>query len=86
MLANTFCDVIKQRQHDTHLADIPDPTRAREGAAMGKNIWEGMNDPIRVAKATPAQAPGIIVGRKTPRERPTSDPARTRTYNATIAS
>jgi hypothetical protein len=53
---------------------------------MGKNIWEGMNDPIRVAKATPAQAPGIIVGRKTPRERPTSDPARTRTYNATIAS
>jgi hypothetical protein len=60
--------------------ETPAPTKAKEGAAIEKNIVgeDSKKDPMKADKATPADAPGNIVGRKSPRERPTNEPVTTR--------
>lgn len=63
----------------THLIDAPAPMQAKEGATMAKKreVDDEKNDATNADNATPAQAPGNNVGRKTPSEIPTNDPKTT---------
>lgn len=62
------------------MIDTPAPIQAKAGAIMVKkrDDDDAKNEATNVVNATPAQAPGNSVGRKTPSERPTKDPETTR--------
>ena len=61
------------------MIDTPAPMQAKAGATMAKkrDVDDAKNDETNADNATPVQAPGNSVGRKTPSERPTKDPKTT---------
>ena len=75
----SFWEVSVNRQIEgTHLTETPAPMQAKAGATMAKKRDDDdKNDATNAVNVTPAQGPGNSVGRKTPRERPTKEPATT---------